>query len=269
MPFLESAQCVMLFIWILAFHVSRASNARLRNLSPPSHTIRHYPMTFARASFIRVTCLVPVLLIALAYGQNHEVLLTVTDKKIAELAKVFGPTAQQRLTAWRTLMTSAENLALPERKKLDVANDFMNQTPYISDLEQWGKPDYWALPVEFLSTHGGDGEDFAIAKYFTLRVLGVADEKLQIIYVKENKHLKQAHTVLAYYETPSAEPLILDNFEKEVQPASARPDLVPVYGFNSCGLWQAKERQTRGQPDSDADSLPQWKDIKRRMKAAT
>lgn len=224
-------------------------------------------MNSARSSIRWLASLLTAFFMALAFGQ--EVLLTVTDKKIAELAKVFGAAAQKRLTDWRALMTSAENLALPERKKLDVVNEFMNQTPFISDLEQWGKPDYWALPVEFLSTHGGDGEDFAMAKYFTLRALGVADEKLQMVYVKETKHQKQAHMVLAYYENPGAEPLILDNFEKEVQPSSARTDLVPIYGFNASGLWQAKERQTRGQPDSDADALPQWKDIKRRMKAAT
>ena len=224
-------------------------------------------MKRARTSFFGLAWLWPAFFTAFAFSQ--EVLLTVSDKKIAELSKTFGPIAQQRLTAWRSIMTSPENLALPERIKLEVVNDFMNQTPFVSDLEQWGREDYWALPVEFLSTNGGDGEDFAIAKYFTLRELGVPDDKLQIIYVKETKVSKQAHTVLAYYENADAEPLILDNFEKVLQPASARPDLVPVYSFNGTGLWQAKERQGRGQADGNADSLPQWKDIKRRMKAAT
>jgi predicted transglutaminase-like cysteine proteinase len=222
---------------------------------------------FARASFLWAAWLLPTFF--MAFGFCQEVLMTVTDKKIAELSKIFGPIAQQRLTAWRTIMTNTENLSLPDRKKLELVNDFMNQTPFISDLEQWGKQDYWALPVEFLSTNGGDGEDFAIAKYFTLRALGVPDEKLQMMYVKETKLHKQAHMVLAYYEGPDADALILDNFENNLQQASARPDLVPVYGFNGTGLWQAKERQGRGQPDGDADTIPQWKDIKRRMKAAT
>lgn len=224
-------------------------------------------LKFLYPSFFWLAWLWPTFFIAFAFSQ--EVLMTVSEKKITELSQIFGPIARQRLTAWRTMMTSPENLSLSDRKKLEVVNDFMNQTPFVSDLEQWGKEDYWALPVEFLSTNGGDGEDFAIAKYFTLRALGVPDEKLQITYVKETKVYKQAHMVLAYYENPDAEPLILDNFEKVLQPASARPDLVPVYSFNGTSLWQAKERQGRGQPDGSADSIPQWKDIKRRMKAAT
>jgi predicted transglutaminase-like cysteine proteinase len=205
--------------------------------------------------------------ITLAFGQDA--LLTVTDQKIAALTQVFGATAQKRLLAWRALMTSTENRALPERNKLELVNDFMNQTPYVSDLEQWGKPDYWAIPVEFLSTDGGDGEDFAIAKYFTLLALGVPDDKLLLTYVQETKVIKQAHMVLSYYEKPDAEPLILDNFDKTLQPASARTDLTPVYGFNGTGLWQAKSMQQRAQPENSPDSLPQWKDIRRRMKAAS
>ena len=195
--------------------------------------------------------------------------MTVTEKKIAELTQAFGPIAKQRLTAWRALMTSPENLGFPEQKKLELVNDFMNQTPFVSDLEQWGREDYWALPVEFLSTNGGDGEDFAMAKYFTLLALGMSDEKLQLFFVKEIKVYNKAHMVLAYFATPDAEPLILDNFDKTVQPASKRTDLVPVYSFNGSGLWQAKEQQGRGRPDGSSDSIGQWKDIKRRMKAAT
>jgi hypothetical protein len=54
---------------------------------------------------------------------------------------------------------------------------------------------------------------------------------LRVTYVKSSK-LNQAHMVLAYYATPQAEPLILDNLDDDVRPASQRPDLVPVYSFN-------------------------------------
>ena len=199
---------------------------------------------------------------------GQEVLMTVTEKKIAELSKTFGPIAQQRLTAWRSLMTSPENMALPERKRLELVNDFINQTPFVSDLQHWGRQSYWALPVEFLSTNGGDGEDFVIAKYFTLLALGVPDEKLKLVYAKETRVYKQAHMVLAYFVTPDAEPLILDNFDTTLQPASARTDLDLVYSFNETSL-QAKLQQGSGQPDGSADRISRWQDIKRRMIAAT
>ena len=96
----------------------------------------------------------------------------------------------------------------------------MNQTPFVSDIQHWGKTDYWATPVEFLSTNGGDCEDYSIAKYFTLRTLGVADDKLRITYVKELVQYNEAHMVLAYFPNADDEPLVLDNINKTILPAS-------------------------------------------------
>ena len=206
------------------------------------------------------------LMIALAFAQEA---VTISDAQIAKLATSFGPPAKERLTHWRALMSNPKNKALTDRQKLELVNDFMNQTPFKSDKEHWGKDDYWATPIEFLSTNGGDCEDFSIAKYFTLRALGVADEKLQITYVKEIKIYNEAHMVLAYFATPDAEPLILDNINKTIQPASNRSDLVPVYSFNGSGLWLAKQQQGRGQSAGSSDRIGHWKDLQNRMKGAT
>jgi len=46
--------------------------------------------------------------------------------------------------------------------------------------------------------------------------------------------------VLAYYAAPTAVPLILDNLEDEVRPASERSDLIPVYSFNDEDLLLAR-----------------------------
>ena len=199
---------------------------------------------------------------------GQEVLRTVTGKKIADLSKTFGPIAQQRLTAWRALMLSPENIGLPERKRLELVNDFINQTPFVSDLEQWGREIYWALPVEFLSTNGGDGEDFAMAKYFTLRALGVPDAKLKITTVKGTEVRIKAHMVLAYFETPESEPIILDNFDKTLQPLSARKDLALVYSFNETGLQGSVQRGSAQSDGSSDHIISRWNDIKRRMNAA-
>jgi hypothetical protein len=43
--------------------------------------------------------------------------------------------------------------------------------------------------------------------------------------------------VLAYYPTPNAEPLLLDNLVPEIRSASQRPDLQPVFSFNSEAIW--------------------------------
>lgn len=222
-------------------------------------------MNTPRASIPWLAWLLPALLIAFAFAQE---VVVITDAQIAKLAESFGPVARERLTSWRTLMNNPKNRALNDRQKLELVNDFMNRTTFKSDREHWGKEDYWATPVEFLSTNGGDCEDFSIAKYFTLRAIGVADDKLQITYVKEIKVYNEAHMVLAYFATADAEPLILDNINKAIQPASTRTDLIPVYSFNGSGLWLAKEQTGRGQSVGSSDRIGHWKDLQTRMKSA-
>lgn len=215
---------------------------------------------------MRIVLLVASLAALVALAVELDV---ITDVQIARLAQQFGSVAKSRLTDGRSLVTSAKNKALPERQKLDLVNDFMNQTPFLSDLEHWGKEDYWATPVEFLSTNGGDCEDFSIAKYFALRALGVPDDKLRITYVKELVIYNQAHMVLAYFPSPDSEPLILDNINQTIRPASTRTDLLPVYSFNGSGLWLAKEQTGRAQSVGGSDRIGHWRDLQARLRAAT
>ena len=125
--------------------------------------------------------------------------------------------------------------------------------------------DYWATPVEFLATDGGDCEDFAIAKYFTLRALGVPTDRMRITYVKAIT-LNQAHMVLAYYPSPGAEPLVLDNLIGEIKPASQRTDLVPVYSFNGDNLWVAREMRGQGQYVGSSSRIGLWRGLLERMR---
>jgi predicted transglutaminase-like cysteine proteinase len=209
-----------------------------------------------------------VLLALLAVAAFAAELAIITDAQIARLAQQFGPIARTRLSAWRDILTAQKYKKLPEHKKLELVNDFMNQTPFLSDRQHWGKEDYWATPIEFLSTNGGDCEDYSIAKYFTLRALGVPDDKLRITYVKELVVYNEAHMVLAYFPTPDSEPLVLDNINKTIQPASNRGDLLPVYSFNGSGLWLAKEQTGRGQSVGGSDRIGHWRDLQSRLRTA-
>jgi predicted transglutaminase-like cysteine proteinase len=209
-----------------------------------------------------------VLLALLTVATFAAEMVVITDAQIARLAQQFGPIAKTRLSAWRDILTAQKYKKLPESAKLELVNDFMNQTPFISDREHWGKEDYWATPIEFLSTNGGDCEDFSIAKYFTLRALGVPDDKLRITYVKELVIYNEAHMVLAYFPTPDSEPLVLDNIRKIIQPASSRNDLLPVYSFNGSGLWLAKEQTGRSASVGGSDRIGHWRDLQSRLKTA-
>ncbi len=173
----------------------------------------------------------------------------------------FGPEAKQRLINWQELANSP-----PEAEELDTlikVNQFFNKSKFVSDIQHWGRKDYWATPVEMLITNAGDCEDYSIAKYFTLRELGITDDKLRITYVKALE-LNQAHMVLAYYASPDAEPLILDNLINDIKPASQRTDLAPVYSFNGEGLWLSRLRG-EGKRIGDAAKLDRWVEVNKRL----
>jgi predicted transglutaminase-like cysteine proteinase len=188
--------------------------------------------------------------------------LDLSNKVLAFVEKKYGVAAHKRVSDWKSLMESNRNKS--ETEKLELVNQFFNQTPFISDAEHWGKEDYWATPIEMLATSGGDCEDFSIGKYFTLLQLGVPVKKLQITYVKAGNPYNQAHMVLAYYQKPEAVPVILDNLIPEIRSASLRKDLTPVYSFNGEGLWLAKERGL-GKNVGGSDRIKLWSDLSSRM----
>jgi predicted transglutaminase-like cysteine proteinase len=173
----------------------------------------------------------------------------------------YGEPAAARMHEWQGLMEGHKDKS--EDEKLLLVNDFFNKLTYRSDLNIWGKNDYWATPLEALGRGQADCEDYSIAKYFTLREMGVADEKMRIMYVKALE-LNQAHMVLTYYPEESAVPLVLDNLNSQILSAEKRGDLAPVYSFNAEGLWLAKNRG-RGQKVGSSTRISLWQDLKARM----
>jgi predicted transglutaminase-like cysteine proteinase len=172
----------------------------------------------------------------------------------------LGPVAV-RLLEWRDLLGS--DLRMPELEKLRMVNLYFNRRLRFSDDSRiWGQRDYWATPVEALVKGAADCEDYALAKYFSLRQLGVPASKLRITYVKALR-LNQAHMVLTYYPSPKAAPLVLDNLINEIRPAWERNDLLPVYAFNAEGVYLVKQQGL--ERTSDAKRLSRWQDLLRKM----
>ena len=171
---------------------------------------------------------------------------------------------------WRRLID--EGRSLRAQDKLGRINQFFNRKiQFTDDLQAWGQTDYWATPIETLAKAKGDCEDFTIAKYFTLLEAGLPNEQLRLIYVKARiggpaSTVTQAHMVLAYYPAPDEEPLILDNLITEIRPASRRPDLLPVFSFNSQGIWASSNAS--GMPsDSGVGRLTRWQELLKRVRA--
>jgi predicted transglutaminase-like cysteine proteinase len=182
--------------------------------------------------------------------------------KVPKVEKSVPDAADKRIAEWRQLIASKQGE--PEDIKLFLVNDFFNRFNFVDDIDHWGKEDYWATPLETLRTNGGDCEDFVIGKYFTLKYLQVPEERMRITYVKAQT-INKAHMVLTYYKEPEAEPLVLDNLDKEIKLSSRRKDLVPVYSFNAEGLWLAHERGL-GKYVNDANNLSLWQGLLERMR---
>lgn len=192
------------------------------------------------------------------------------DNQIQLAAKRYGSHGQQTLEQWRNLLRSLENSDRNEQTK--QVNTFVNgHVVFTEDSVAWGQSDYWATPLESMGRGVGDCEDYAIAKYFSLLILGIPADHLRITYVRARiggplSSVYEAHMVLAYYPSVDAEPLILDNLIDEIRPGSRRPDLTPIFSFNSDGLWIGT---SPGTPSSGSSTsrLSHWRDLIARMHA--
>jgi len=187
-----------------------------------------------------------------------------------QLAARFSPDRIPLLNDWLATVNAAS--ALKEDTKLKHVNDFVNQTiVFENDMSIWQQSDYWATPLETIGQGRGDCEDFAIIKYVSLRMAGVPSSKLRLVYAKARLDspsgpIQQAHMVLAYYAVPNAEPLVLDNLDGTIQPASRRRDLQPVFSFNSDGIFagvSGRDKATAG----GIGRLSRWEDAWRRILA--
>ena len=197
--------------------------------------------------------------ICLTVGPGRASLIDLPDRLLSAVEKRWGTPALTRLAVWQRLVRDRRAASVgkvQDGPNLQPVNGFFNQVPYVSDLEHWGVEDYWATPVEMLASFGGDCEDYAIGKYFSLKEIGVPISRLRITYVRA-VNLNVSHMVLAYYRTPEAEPLILDNLVGDIRPASQRTDLVPVYSFNDDDLWFAQGGANLG----GASNVRLWRDL--------
>ena len=211
-----------------------------------------------------ITCLTSGLLLSLVVLLRADDQQWLSAELLAEAQKEFGDEAEQRLLDWQQLYLDLRNA--DESEQLRSVNHFFNQrVNYISDDEHWGQKDYWATPYESLTTHGADCEDFVIAKYYTLKELGVEVEKMRITYVKALR-INQAHMVLTYFPTPDAIPLVLDNLIGKIYSADRRKDLEPVYSFNGSGMW-LERMKGQGIRMGNPNKLDLWTNLRLRMSA--
>lgn len=217
-------------------------------------------MTSWRCGRIRNVVLASVYCLSVAGAVRVEA-MSVSLPTLQRLQDMYGLDAIKRLREWSALLDALMQTSVDE--KITRVNRYFNALQFVPDEEHWKQVDYWATPLEFIASNGGDCEDFAIAKYFTLQALGVESESMRLAYVKALE-LNQAHMVLVYYPAPDQEPMVLDNLVNDILPASQRKDLQPVYSFNAEGLWQARQQGQETRLGTGNDVL-MWKTLIQRM----
>ena len=189
----------------------------------------------------------------------------ISQKELNAINSKYGEKAKRRVEIWDKTIQNAKSKNI--LNKLKDVNDFWNKIKYRRDSIHWKQEDYWAAPFEFLGSGAGDCEDYAIAKYFSLRKLGIPENKLRITYVKlkrKRTKFEEAHMVLTYYHKPGATPIVLDNINKKLKLASKRTDLIPIYSFNASGLWQAKNKG-KSSERVGKNNLKNWKKLMSRI----
>lgn len=226
-----------------------------------------YPLVQGRLPSARalIACVLLTLGAAQATAFSYQAyLLDVRADLQQRMEDRFGSKAGLRMNEVSTALVAAGRMG-DEAARIERINQIMNRARYVTDPVQWQADDYWATPVEFTAVAAGDCEDYALAKYFALRELGMPADKLRITYVRLLRQGRlENHMVLAYYAQAGDEPWILDNLEKRFLPAGDRPDLTPVYSFNDDRVWKVQRGGDRelGSPQQ----LRKWRELLDRVR---
>ncbi|WP_417344827.1 transglutaminase-like cysteine peptidase [Ferrimonas sp.] len=185
-------------------------------------------------------------------------------ERLVPIERRFGEQGLAQVHELKAFIEARLAMKLPAHDHLAAVNDHFNRYHFVADATHWNRDDYWATPFEFVASGGGDCEDFSLAKFFTLRVLGLSSEHLRLMYAKALE-LNQAHMVLIYLESDSAMPLVLDNLNPKILPGDQRPDLLPVYAFNGEGLWRARAFDQGVRLKQGDNGILLWQDLLQRL----
>ncbi len=135
-------------------------------------------------------------------------------------------TCDNAVVHWQAFLRTQSNKKPLE--KLVAVNKFLNERPYKQDNWLYNVSDHWAGVGDFLK-NSGDCEDFAIAKYFSLRQLGFDPNDMQVMLVYD-VYSGTDHAVLRV--ALNDELYFLDNREDLIDRAGFDKRYRPHVAFN-------------------------------------
>ena len=147
------------------------------------------------------------------------------------LSNSLPTSGKNQRTRWKEFKSTIASAKRMEQVR--KVNSYFNKWPYRLDKENWGKKEYWASPPEFVSK-SGDCEDYAIAKYYALRELGVPASSMRVVALMDNIR-RLGHAVLVVYMNNDA--YVLDNQTKLVLSHAKFSHYVPQFSVNETTRW--------------------------------
>jgi predicted transglutaminase-like cysteine proteinase len=120
---------------------------------------------------------------------------------------------------------------------IDRANRWVNRTVhFVADKAGPGGAvsDHWAKAEDTLRTGKGDCEDYAIAKMGILRALGIAQDDLFLVVMRD-RIVREDHMVLVVRS--GGRFLALDNRTDRILDAAAAQDYRPIMSFSGDRTW--------------------------------
>lgn len=174
-----------------------------------------------------------------------------------------------RLLRYKEFLKEAKDFEI--EKKLNRVNSYINKIrPKHDQLsnKNGGENtigDYWMTPKEFFIAGSGDCEDYAIAKLYTLKYLGVEPKKLFLSVVKV-KGSSTLHMILLYEQHKHLSPLVLDNLSWKVLPLDRRKDLTPLFAFNETTSLDFQNKKLGTYMKIDWGREDKWKELLKKVK---
>ncbi|HEX6013394.1 MAG TPA: transglutaminase-like cysteine peptidase, partial [Geminicoccaceae bacterium] len=163
---------------------------------------------------------------------GHELLGIAAEAAAVEVcARDAGACPSRGTAAWAALLRGVAGE--PRLRQVREINRFISAWEYRTDADNYGRSDYWATPFEFFR-RSGDCEDYAIAKYRSLRLLGLPADQLLMVVVQDVVR-DLPHAVLAVYLEDNV--YILDNLTDAVLPQARVGHYVPYYSVNEVTRW--------------------------------
>lgn len=141
---------------------------------------------------------------------------------------------ESHIARWREWSGKIPNK--PEASLLEGVNKLINEeVRYKTDYAVHGTSDFWATISDTL-IHGGDCEDYALAKATTLAFHGWPENRNHLVIGLLHRGAKsEAHAILVA-EKSDGTFWAMDNLSPDVIPAEDM-NMQPLYGVDSEGVW--------------------------------